>query len=105
MKKPIMVNVSGGGNVVAYNYADNSWSTPATWQEVNIDTHCSFPHMELMEGNWAPHMGASITHGNAGYLTFFRNYSSTQWSPSKSGQKSSAIVWSQPFAPQYSTVG
>lgn len=81
MNKPILFNVSGGGNVVAYNYADNSWATPAEWQEVNIDTHCSFPHMELMEGNYAPHMGATITHGNAGYLTYFRNYSSSQFAP------------------------
>ncbi len=79
MNKPILFNVSGGGNVIAYNYADNSWATPAAWQEVNIDTHCAFPHMELMEGNYAPHMGATITHGNAGYLTFFRNYSSSQF--------------------------
>ncbi|HMF41873.1 MAG TPA: hypothetical protein VKQ32_14465, partial [Polyangia bacterium] len=81
MNKPIMFNVSGGGNVVAYNYADNSWATPAAWQEVNIDTHCAFPHMELMEGNYAPHMGASITHGNAGYMTYFRNYASSQFAP------------------------
>src|SRR5438067_822479 len=79
MNKPILFNVSGGGNVVAYNYADNSWSTPATWQEVNIDSHCAFPHMELMEGNWAPHMGASTTHGNAGYLTYLRNYASSKF--------------------------
>ena len=79
MNKPIMFNVSGGGNVIGYNYADNSWATPPQWQEVNIDTHCSFPHMELMEGNFAPHMGATITHGNAGYLTYFRNYASSQF--------------------------
>ncbi|MFI5054358.1 MAG: right-handed parallel beta-helix repeat-containing protein, partial [Acidimicrobiia bacterium] len=79
MNKPILFNVSGGGNVVGYNYADNSWATPAAWQEVNIDTHCAFPHMELMEGNYAPHMGATITHGNAGYLTYFRNYASSQF--------------------------
>jgi len=79
MNKPILFNVSGGGNVIAYNYADNSWATPPEWQEVNIDTHCSFPHMELMEGNYAPHMGATITHGNAGYLTFFRNFASSQF--------------------------
>jgi hypothetical protein len=79
MNKPIMFNVSGGGNVVGYNYADNSWATPATFMEDNIDTHCSFPHMELMEGNYAPHMAAADTHGNAGYLTFFRNYSSSQF--------------------------
>jgi len=81
MNKPILFNVTGGGNVIAYNYADNSWSTPATWQEVNIDCHCSFPHMELMEGNQAPHMGASTTHGNAGYLTYFRNFASSQFAP------------------------
>ena len=81
MNKPILFNVTGGGNVVAYNYADNSWATPPEWQEVNIDTHCSFPHMELIEGNYAPHTGATITHGNAGYLTFFRNYSSSVFAP------------------------
>jgi hypothetical protein len=81
MNKPILFNVSGGGNVVGYNYADNSWATPPAWQEVNIDTHCAFPHMELMEGNYAPHMGATITHGTAGYLTYFRNFSSSQFAP------------------------
>jgi hypothetical protein len=81
MNKPILFNASGGGNVVGYNYADNSWSTPAGYQEVNIDCHCSFPHMELMEGNYAPHVGASTTHGNAGYLTYFRNYSSSYFAP------------------------
>jgi hypothetical protein len=81
MNKPIMFNVTGGGNVVGYNYADNSWATPPAWQEVNIDCHCSFPHMELIEGNFAPHMGATTTHGNAGYLTFFRNYSSSVFAP------------------------
>jgi hypothetical protein len=35
--------------------------------------------MELMEGNYAPHMGATTTHGNAGYLTYFRNYSSSRF--------------------------
>jgi hypothetical protein len=81
MNKPILFNVTGGGNVVGYNYADNSWATPPAWQEVNIDCHCSFPHMELIEGNYAPHVGATTTHGNAGYLTFYRNYSSSQFAP------------------------
>ncbi len=108
MNKPILFNNSGGGNVVGYNYADNSWSCDGNgddgFQEVSIDCHCAFPHMELMEGNWAPHMGATITHGNAGYLTYFRNYASDQFAPSAPAQASSAIVWSQPFAPQYAGV-
>jgi hypothetical protein len=107
MNKPVVFNNSGGGNVIGYNYADNSWSCDGNnddgFQEVNIDCHCAFPHMELMEGNWAPHMGATTTHGNAGYLTYFRNYSSSQWSPS-SATAGSAIIWSQPFAPQYANV-
>jgi len=101
MNKPILFNASGGGNVVGYNYADNSWSIDQqgddACQEVNIDCHCAFPHMELMEGNHAPHMGASLTHGNAGYLTYFRNYASSQFSPAP-------IVWSQPSVPQYCNV-
>jgi len=80
MNKPIQLNVTGGGNVVAYNYVDNAWSDNIGWMEFPIDFHCSFPHMELFEGNWAPKMGAARTHGNAGYLTFFRNYSSAQFS-------------------------
>jgi hypothetical protein len=108
LNKPILLNNSGGGNVVGYNYADNSWSCDGNnddgWQEVAIDTHCAFPHMELIEGNWAPHMGATTTHGNAGYLTFFRNYASSQSAPSNPSQPKSAIVWSQPFSPQYGNV-
>ncbi len=108
LNKPILFNNSGGGNVVGYNYADNSWSCDGNnddgFQEVQIDCHCAFPHMELIEGNWAPHMGATTTHGNAGYLTYFRNYASSQFTPSRAGATASAIVWSQPFAPQYANV-
>jgi hypothetical protein len=108
MNKPILFNNSGGGNVVGYNYADNSWSCDGNgddgFQEVAIDCHCAFPHMELIEGNWAPHMGATTTHGNAGYLTYFRNYAPGQFALSAPAQSQSAIVWSQPFAPQYADV-
>jgi hypothetical protein len=87
MNKPILFDVTGSGNVVGYNYADNSYATPPAWQEVNIDEHCAFPHMELVEGNYAPHMGLTITHGNAGYFTYFRNYSSSQFAaPAVAGQ-------------------
>ncbi len=101
MDKPILFNNSGGGNVVGYNYADNEWSIDTqgddACQEVTVDCHCSFPHMELMEGNYAPHLGASNTHGNAGYLTYFRNYASSQLAPNP-------IVWSQTDVSQYCNV-
>jgi hypothetical protein len=109
MNKPIQLSNSGGGNVVGYNYMDNAWACDGNnddgFQEATFDCHCAYPHMELMEGNWSPHMAAPTTHGAAGYLTFFRNYASSQWGPSKSGQSTSAIVWSQSFTPQYSNVG
>ena len=102
MNKPILFNNSGGGNVVGYNYADNQWSLDSSsgdqWQEASIDIHCTFPHMELVEGNWAPHIAASTTHGNGGYLTYFRNYASSQLAPDP-------IVWSLPVLPQTGNVG
>ncbi len=108
LNKPILFNNSGGGNVIGYNYADNSWACDGQnddgWEEVNVNTHCAFPHMELMEGNWAPHMGATTTHGNAGYLTFFRNYSSSQWQHANPNQATSSLIWSLPFTPQYANV-
>jgi hypothetical protein len=78
MNKPVMFNASGGGNVVGYNYVDNAWAEGAN-MENPIDCHCSFPHMELMEGNLAVKMSATSTHGNAGYLMYLRNYSSSQY--------------------------
>jgi len=101
MNKPILFNNSGGGNVVGYNYADNEWSLDSNsgdqFQESSIDVHCTFPHMELIEGNYAAHVGASTTHGNAGYLTYFRNYVSSQQAPGP-------IVWSLPELPQTGNV-
>jgi hypothetical protein len=82
VNKPIQFRASGGGNVVAYNYADDAWSQPDSegnfwFQEMAIDVHCAFPHMELVEGNYAPHMGGASTWGNAGYITWFRNQSTS----------------------------
>src|SRR5262252_7002138 len=37
--------------------------------------------MELIEGNLSPHNGPTVTHGNAGYFTYFRNYASSEFAP------------------------
>jgi hypothetical protein len=84
MNKPIQFRAAGGGNVVAYNYVDDAWSMPDEggnfwFQELAIDVHCAFPHMELVEGNYAPHMGGASTWGNAGYITWFRNQSTSEY--------------------------
>jgi hypothetical protein len=76
LNKPISMNNSGGGNVIAYNYADNAYSVSAPgWQENTIDgNHESFSHSDLFEGNWTTNIGSDTTHGNAGWHVFFRNY-------------------------------
>ena len=76
LNKPIVMNNSGGGNVIAYNYADNAFSTSAPgWQENTIDgNHECFSHSDLFEGNWTTNIGSDSTHGNSGWHVFFRNY-------------------------------
>ena len=54
--KPIALNSTGGGNVIAYNYVDQAvlWNSPG-WQESAIDDcHANFTHHDLIEGNWTP---------------------------------------------------
>jgi hypothetical protein len=75
LNKPVVMNVSGGGNVVAYNYVDNAMIAGTAWQESAIDgCHQAFSHSDLFEGNWTPNIGSDSTHGSAGFHVFFRNY-------------------------------
>jgi hypothetical protein len=71
--KPIMLEHTGGGNVIAYNYVDEAFLQNG-WPELAIGTHLAFVHYELYEGNWTTNMGADATHGNNGWITMFRNY-------------------------------
>jgi len=78
--KPIALNSTGGGNVIAYNYVDEAvlWNTPG-WQENAIDDcHANFTHNDLIEGNWTANLGGDTTHGNSGWHTHLRNYSNGQ---------------------------
>jgi len=80
MNKPLTMRATGGGNVVAYNYVDNAWtSADRRLQETTIDMgHASFPYMELVEGNWAAQIATETVWGNSGWMTLFRNYASSQ---------------------------
>jgi Right handed beta helix region len=74
--KNMVFRSSGAGSVVAYNYVDDSFDfdTPA-WVEVGINaSHMAGPHHVLFEGNLSHNADSDYTHGNAIYLTFFRNY-------------------------------
>jgi hypothetical protein len=74
--KNMVVRSSGAGSVVAYNYADDSFDFDnPTWVEVGINaSHMAGPHHVLFEGNLSHNADSDYTHGNAIYLTFFRNY-------------------------------
>ena len=74
--KVIVVRSSGAGSVVSYNYADDAWDFDLpTWQEVGINaSHMAGPHHVLFEGNYSFNVDSDYTHGNAIYLTFFRNW-------------------------------
>ena len=78
--KQMVFRSSGAGSVVAYNFADNSWDfdNPA-WVEVGLNaSHMAGPHHVLFEGNYSQNFDSDYTHGNAIYMTVFRNWLSGQ---------------------------
>src|SRR4051794_22865685 len=66
---------AGAGTVVAYNYADDGLIlTDPSWQEVGINgSHMVGSHSWLFEGNESFNYDSDNTHGNAIYMTVFRN--------------------------------
>ena len=73
--KNMVFRSSGAGSVVAYNYADDlfDFDTPP-WVEVGLNaSHMAGSHHVLFEGNLSHNADSDYTHGNAIYLTFFRN--------------------------------
>jgi hypothetical protein len=62
--------------VIAYNYADDGLIIyDLTWQEVGLNaSHMVGSHHVLFEGNEAFNYDSDNTHGNAIYMTVFRNH-------------------------------
>jgi hypothetical protein len=73
--KVMVMRSSGGGNVVAYNYMDDSYDfTDPPQAEVGINaSHYVGSHFELLEGNWSHKYFADTFWGNSVYITAFRN--------------------------------
>lgn len=73
--KVMVFRSSGAGSVVSYNYADDGWiSYDPTWIEAGINaSHMVGSHHALFEGNYSFNIDSDYTHGNASFLTFFRN--------------------------------
>ena len=75
LNKGMQTGVSGGGNVFGYNYIDNVRTGEASWMEGAANgSHQAFSHHDLWEGNYVANMGSDSTHGNSGFLVFFRNF-------------------------------
>ena len=80
VNKVMVFRSSGAGSVVAYNYTDDGWIYGTErWVEIGINaSHMAGPHHVLFEGNYSFNADSDYTHGNAIYLTFFRNWLSGQ---------------------------
>lgn len=80
VNKVMVFRSSGTGSIVGYNYADDGWIWGTQgWVEVGINaSHMAGPHHVLFEGNYSFNADSDYTHGNAIYLTFFRNWLSGQ---------------------------
>jgi hypothetical protein len=78
--KIMVVRSSGAGSVFGYNFTDDSWDfDDPGWVEVGLNaSHMAGSHHVLFEGNYSPNLDSDYTHGNAVYLTFFRNWLSGQ---------------------------
>jgi hypothetical protein len=76
MNKVMVMQASGGGNVIAYNYMeDGRIGYQPAWMESGLNaSHMAGSHMELFEGNQSFNFDGETTWGAAIYITAFRNY-------------------------------
>ncbi|MCL2461194.1 MAG: dockerin type I domain-containing protein [Defluviitaleaceae bacterium] len=92
--KPIVCDVSGGGNVISYNYIPYTQSDDVPqWMETAIDMcHGSLSHSDLVEGNMAANAGPDSTHGNSAGGTIFRNWLTGENQDDRGGHKTGSIA-------------
>jgi hypothetical protein len=71
-----VMQMAGGGNVFAYNYAQDSFGMFYPDQpEAGINAgHKTTPHLELLEGNYSHEYKGDSFHGNSIFITSFRNW-------------------------------
>lgn len=76
MNKVMVMQSSGGGNVIAYNYMDDGHiKSNLSWMESGINaSHMVGSHMELFEGNQSFSYDAEHDWGSPIYITVFRNH-------------------------------
>jgi hypothetical protein len=73
--KPFLGYVSGGGNVIAYNYVPECATYREGHQETAFDfNHAAYSHSDLYEGNYGANLSTDSTTGNSGQFVVFRNH-------------------------------
>jgi hypothetical protein len=74
--KVMVMRDSGGGNVIAYNYMQDSYGQDyPTFPEAGLNAaHMATSHHELFEGNESHNFGSDATWGNTIYITALRNH-------------------------------
>jgi hypothetical protein len=74
--KQIVMQATGGGNVIAYNYMDDAFGSyyPDSPEGGLNAGHYTTPHMELLEGNYSHNYKGDSFWGNSIYITVFRNH-------------------------------
>jgi hypothetical protein len=78
--KEIAIRNAGGGNVVAYNYMDDSFgSTYPDQPEAGVNSgHLTTTSMTLLEGNYSQNFKGDTYWGNSIFITAFRNWLSSK---------------------------
>src|SRR5258708_4778027 len=76
MNKVMVMQASGGGNVIGYNYMEDGWIAASPgFPETGVNaSHMTTAHYELFEGNQAWNFDGDSYWGNAVYITVFRNH-------------------------------
>jgi uncharacterized repeat protein (TIGR02543 family) len=77
--KGMVGRACGGGNVIAYNYVDDTFYQASSignyWLDMGLNgSHYAGCHDTLFEGNWADNCDNDSTHGNDELHVYFRNW-------------------------------
>jgi hypothetical protein len=74
--KVVVMRATGGGNVFAYNYTDDTFDegNPEAPEAGANAGHYTTPHLELLEGNYSHNFKGDSYWGNSIFITNFRNW-------------------------------
>jgi PKD repeat protein len=96
---PVYINWGASGNVIGYNYIDDSYRTSTPNHVVGgIFWHGAHPMMNLIEGNVVSRIFQDNVWGSTSHETIFRNYVTgveTHWPPydRRGAEQTNTVTW------------